>query len=245
MLLFSQQSLLSGKKGHWPVWAALSAVIAGGLAGCTADPNMGSVITVTGPQLSIQYENNPLRQMSKQQWYEKGFGILEVSADDGTTLSLAVADHDAATDVITFLAQDQRRLLTFNGRIVASVGFLNDLAELSTLGPNPFKRGNFDDFTTRSVQWRLTERSGQLPLRALSRYTIERPTTVPIAGALHHVRQISEDWWIPELGWRETNYYWVNTQGIVLMSEQSLYPGFPRLHTTFWSRALVSTTHAE
>lgn len=244
MSFFAHKFLRAERRAsrHWNV---LSVLLAGTFAGCTLSPEMDSLITITGPQIQVEYENNPLRQMSKQQWYARGFGLLEVVTNDGGELSLAAADHDAATDVITFVAEDRRQLLTFNGRVVASFGFSGDIAELSTLGPNPFKRGNFDDFTARPVQWLLIERSHERPLRAFSRYQISRPSEIPFAEGTQQVRQIAEDWWIPELGWRETNYYWINAQGVVLLSEQSLHPRFPRVHTTFRSRALAPKTPTE
>lgn len=212
-------------------------VVALSLAGCGTSSTY-PVVTLSTPKLVIGYENNPLRQTSKQRWYDQGFGILEITTSDEVSISMAVADHNPATDVMTFLAEDRRTLQVFNGRIVGSLGFGADIGGLATVGPNPFKLGNFDDFGSRSVQWILQDSFGQFYTRSIARYQVNPETEMMIAGRNHHVRQVVEDWWIPELSWRINNVYWITRQGVVLMSEQSIQPQFPRVRTTFWSRHL-------
>ena len=212
-------------------------LVALSLAGCSTSSTY-PVISLSTPALVIEYENNPLRQTSKQRWYDQGFGILEITTSDNTSISMAVADHDPSTDIMTFLAEDRRSFQIFNGRIVGSLGFGADIGGLATVGSNPFKLGNFADFRSRSVHWILTDQSGRPYARSIARYHVNPETEMQIAGRNHRIREVSEDWWIPELSWRINNSYWVTAQGVVLMSEQSIHPQFPRLHTTFWSRHL-------
>ena len=56
-------------------------VVALSLAGCGTSSTY-PVVTLSTPKLVIGYENNPLRQTSKQRWYDQGFGILEITTSD-------------------------------------------------------------------------------------------------------------------------------------------------------------------
>ena len=117
-------------------------------------------------------------------------------------------------------------LILANGLIMRTTRLTSNLDQTHFIGADPFAEGlqhiDHDISTTREIdldQYRYG-------IKIHSTFHFHDNEKLTIIGETHEVKRIDEIISAPAIGLSATNHYWVDDQGAIWKSTQTLWPGF-------------------
>lgn len=126
---------------------------------------------------------------------------------------------------LTWVTADPIYLVTKHGRIIKTEGLDNDLVE--TLYPKINFEQIFADNNTNLNAYYSYENPSLFNLELVLNYTLDSPEQVKILDKTMELSKITETVNNKFLGWKFSNFYWVDEDFFVWKSEQIINPKLP------------------
>lgn len=126
---------------------------------------------------------------------------------------------------LTWVTSDPIYLVVKNGRIIKTEGLENDLRE--TLYPNINFKQLFADNIKDVNAYYSYKNPSLYSLELALNYSIDNPEMVTILGETRELSKITETVRNNYLGWKFSNFYWVDKDFFVWKSDQIINPKIP------------------
>ena len=130
-------------------------------------------------------------------------------------------------DEYTWVSADEIYLVTRNGRIIKTAGLPNNLKEIIS----PFNGWNSELFKINDfVSYKTFTDPPLNNLEVVSNYFLNNPAEEDLLFGSKTLKLIEEEIYSGEVGWSETNKYWLDNDNFVWKSVQHISPRLPEIY---------------
>jgi len=130
-------------------------------------------------------------------------------------------------DEYTWVSADEIYLVTRNGRIIKTAGLPNNLKEIIS----PFNGWNSELFRINDfVSYKTFTDPPLNNLEVVSNYFLNNPAEEDLLFGSKTLKLIEEEIYSGEVGWSETNKYWLDNDNFVWKSVQHISPRLPEIY---------------
>ena len=130
-------------------------------------------------------------------------------------------------DEYTWVSADEIYLVTRNGRIIKTAGLPNNLKEIIS----PFNGWNSELFRINDfVSYKTFTDPPLNNLKVVSNYFLNNPAEEDLLFGSKTLKLIEEEIYSGEVGWSETNKYWLDNDNFVWKSVQHISPKLPEIY---------------
>ena len=140
-------------------------------------------------------------------------------------------------DEYTWVSADEIYLVTRNGRIIKTAGLPNNLKEIIS----PFNGWNSELFKINDfVSYKTFTDPPLKNLKVVSNYFLNNPAEEDLLFGSKKLKLIEEEIYSGEVGWSETNKYWLDNDNFVWKSVQYISPRLPKINIEITKKLFVN-----